>query len=78
MLKGKNTEGILSQEAHRLTSIKHPNIHNIEVLEDDEYFYLVSQRDLQARSLSNIIFRDNDDEIWFEKLMLGIHKKSTT
>lgn len=68
LYKNKDTEGILSENAHKLTSIKHPNIHNVEVLEDEAYFYLVSKQDLQAEPLSRIIFQNSEGEVWFEKL----------
>ena len=68
LYKNKETEGILSENAHKLTNIKHQNIHNIEVLEDNDYFYLVSKQDLQAEPLSNIIFKKRNGEVWFERL----------
>lgn len=43
LLKNKDIEGILSENTRILTSIKHKNIHNVEVLQDERFFYLVSK-----------------------------------
>ena len=43
--KDKNKEGILSNTVNELSSIAHKNILNIKVEEDENYFYMISERD---------------------------------
>lgn len=65
-------EAIYSHKAQSLSSIRHKNLINIEIDEDEKYFYAI-RRELESQEFdklnSNIFLEYNDKDIIYQKLL---------
>ena len=58
-----------SYMAQQLNAVSHPNISNLKVDEDDEYFYFIQECYQKTEPLDSKVFRDGKGDIDYQRLL---------